>query len=101
MPLFQVSNLTQTLAFLKKKHKLRIIGTDSQARSLLNSTDARQQSMVLVMGSEHTGLKKSTKECCDELVRVPLFSNIVGSLNVATATGIITFEILRQKTLFY
>ena len=50
----------------------------------------------LVLGSEAAGMRRSTAEACDELVRIPT-SGHVDSFNVAVAAGILMYEIRRQQ----
>jgi 23S rRNA (guanosine2251-2'-O)-methyltransferase len=52
--------------------------------------------LALVMGSEGEGMRKTVREQCDLLVRLPMRGK-VNSLNVSVATGIIIFEIMRQR----
>jgi 23S rRNA (guanosine2251-2'-O)-methyltransferase len=42
-------------------------------------------------------LRKTVKEDCDMLVKLPMKGR-VNSLNASVATGIIIFEIMRQRT---
>ncbi len=55
---------------------------------------------ALIMGSEGNGIKKQIKDSCDVLVKIPQVShNIIDSLNVSVATGIIAMEIYKQNTM--
>ncbi|NQY43173.1 MAG: 23S rRNA (guanosine(2251)-2'-O)-methyltransferase RlmB, partial [Legionellales bacterium] len=49
----------------------------------------------LVLGSEHTGLRRLTKESCDEIVQINL-SNGVESLNASVAAGIFIYMAQRR-----
>ena len=51
--------------------------------------------LVLVMGSEESGLRRNTREHCDRLVKIPMHG-AVESLNLSVATGICLFEIRRR-----
>ncbi|MDP2181583.1 MAG: 23S rRNA (guanosine(2251)-2'-O)-methyltransferase RlmB [Actinomycetota bacterium] len=51
--------------------------------------------IVLVMGSEESGLARLTAETCDFLVRLPVAGR-VGSLNVAQAATALAFEWVRR-----
>ena len=47
------------------------------------------------MGAEDKGLRRLTREHCDELVYIPMQGQ-VESLNVSVATGIALFELRRR-----
>jgi 23S rRNA (guanosine2251-2'-O)-methyltransferase len=51
----------------------------------------------LVMGSEGKGLRRLTRSLCDQLVSIPMLGR-VESLNVAVATGVLLFEVVRQRS---
>ena len=48
------------------------------------------------MGAEEKGLRRLTREHCDELISIPMAGS-VSSLNVSVATGICLFEVVRQR----
>lgn len=51
---------------------------------------------VLLMGSEREGLSTEQREACDALVRIPMLGR-ASSLNVAVATGLLLYEVLRHR----
>ena len=51
--------------------------------------------IVLAVGGEGRGLRRLTREVCDELISIPMHG-AVGSLNVSVATGVLLFELNRQ-----
>jgi 23S rRNA (guanosine2251-2'-O)-methyltransferase len=93
-PLVTVTNLARALRALSDAG-LTLIGTDDAAESLLFGADMTGP-CALVMGGEARGLRRLTREACDELVRLPM-KGVVESLNVGTAAGICIFEAVRQR----
>ena len=55
-----------------------------------------QGAIALVMGAEGKGMRRLTRETCDELVKLPM-AGAVSSLNVSVASGICLFDIVRQR----
>eukprot|EP00658_Telonema_sp_P-2_P023913 TRINITY_DN19590_c0_g1_i1.p1 TRINITY_DN19590_c0_g1~~TRINITY_DN19590_c0_g1_i1.p1 ORF type:complete len:163 (+),score=22.44 TRINITY_DN19590_c0_g1_i1:28-516(+) len=51
---------------------------------------------LLMFGSETRGLPPAAHHACDKVVRIPIHTELVRSLNLAVAAGIGTFEALRQ-----
>ncbi len=94
VPVLKASNLARTLAWLKQAG-VWVVGTDAGARQLLY--DARlQPPIALVLGGEGRGMRRLTRESCDELVAIPMHG-IVESLNVSVAAGVALYELLRQS----
>jgi 23S rRNA (guanosine2251-2'-O)-methyltransferase len=52
--------------------------------------------IALVLGSEGYGMRRTVRELCDILVRLPMRGR-VNSLNVSVATGVLAYEVLRQR----
>lgn len=52
--------------------------------------------IALVVGSEGKGLGRLVRERCDFLVSVPM-KGVLSSLNVSVATGVLLYEVLRQR----
>ncbi len=93
-PFIQVSNLARALQQLKD-NDVWIVGTAGEARTSLYNTAANRR-LAIVMGSEGEGMRRLTREACDELVYIPLQGH-VESLNVSVATGICLFEYRRKQ----
>lgn len=55
--------------------------------------------VALIAGNEIGGIPKEQRDLCDKLVYIPMLGQ-KESLNVATAVGIASYEILRQYKLF-
>jgi 23S rRNA (guanosine2251-2'-O)-methyltransferase len=94
IPLVQVTNLARTLRDLQKAG-VWIIGTAGEAKQSLYECKL-SGSIALVMGAEGKGMRRLTREHCDELIKLPM-AGTVTSLNVSVATGVCLFEIVRQR----
>lgn len=94
VPLIQVTNLARTMKHIQQKG-VWIIGTAGETDTCLYDVKL-SGSMALVMGAEGKGMRRLTRENCDQLVKLPMAGS-VSSLNVSVATGICLFEIVRQR----
>lgn len=94
VPLLRAPNLARSLSWLEEAG-VRIVGTDSEAERSLYETELHPP-IAVVLGGEGQGLRRLTREHCDELVRVPMHGD-VGSLNVSVAAGVVLFELERQR----
>jgi len=95
VPLIRVTNLARTMRQLQDSN-VWIVGTAGEATHDLYQSKMTG-SMALVMGAEGEGMRRLTREHCDELISIPMAGS-VSSLNVSVATGICLFEAVRQRT---
>ena len=94
MPLFYATNLARVLDKLQKRG-IWITGTaDEESLSIYQTRF--DGPCAIVFGAEGSGLRRLTREHCDQLVQIPVAGS-VSSLNVSVATGIVLFEIVRQR----
>jgi len=93
VPVARVGNLAQTIDALKKEG-CWIVGTSLQGQPLYEQN--LKGPLVVVIGSEGKGLSRLTEENCDFLVSIPMNGKI-NSLNASVATGVVMYEILRQR----
>ncbi len=89
-----VTNLARTMRQLKDRN-VWIVGTDDQATSTIHQVDARRP-MAWVMGAEGEGMRRLTRDTCDELVHIPMLGS-VESLNVSVASAVCLYETVRQR----
>ncbi len=94
LPFVQVVNLARTLRELQQRG-IWLVGTAGEATRSIYEVDLTGP-IAIVMGSEGEGMRRLTRECCDELVRIPM-AGAVESLNVSVATGVVLFEAARQR----
>jgi 23S rRNA (guanosine2251-2'-O)-methyltransferase len=95
VPLVAVVNLARTLRELKERG-VWLVGTDDSAEKTLYDAELTGP-VALVMGSEGEGMRRLTRECCDQLVSIPM-AGAVESLNVSVAAGVALFEAVRQRS---
>ncbi|MFP1746555.1 23S rRNA (guanosine(2251)-2'-O)-methyltransferase RlmB [Lonsdalea quercina] len=95
VPLIRVTNLARTLRLLQE-HNVWIVGTAGEADHTLYQSKLTGP-MALVMGAEGEGMRRLTREHCDELISIPMAGS-VSSLNVSVATGVCLFEAVRQRS---
>ena len=94
IPYLMVTNLARTMRELKERD-IWLIGTDDQAKESIHQTDTLR-STAWVMGAEGEGMRRLTRETCDELVHIPMLGR-VESLNVSVATAVCLYETVRQR----
>ena len=58
----------------------------------ISYTDA----LAIVMGAEDIGISIENQRLCDTIVKIPIVGTI-SSLNVSVATGIMAYEVLKQR----
>ncbi|MCE1182090.1 MAG: 23S rRNA (guanosine(2251)-2'-O)-methyltransferase RlmB [Rhodocyclales bacterium] len=94
MPYIMVTNLARTLRELQER-EIWVIGTAGEAESDLYAADW-PQATAWVMGAEGEGMRRLTRETCDQLVKIPMHGS-VESLNVSVAAGVCLFEARRRR----
>lgn len=94
VPLIAVTNLARTMRELQDR-RIWIVGTAGEATQDLYKPKLSGP-LAIAMGAEEKGLRRLTREHCDELVSIPMAGS-VSSLNVSVATGICLFEVVRQR----
>ena len=92
-PVAKVTNITQTIKDLKEKG-MWFVCADMDGTTMydLNLTG----SIGLVIGNEGEGVSKLVKENCDMIASIPMKGDI-DSLNASVATGVLAYEIVRQR----
>jgi len=94
VPMLTVVNLARALASLQKVGYW-CVGLAEEGKRDLGDLDFQGRT-ALVMGAEGDGLRRLTREGCDELVRLPTVPPI-GSLNVSNAAAVAMYEARKQK----
>jgi 23S rRNA (guanosine2251-2'-O)-methyltransferase len=95
----KTSNLTKALEDCRNAG-FRIIALESDAEQgysqTLQSEALFDEPIVVVVGSEGTGIQRTVRRVCTDALAIPLQGR-VASLNASVAAGIVMFEIVRQR----
>lgn len=92
-PVAKVTNISATIEELKKEG-LWFVCADMGGESMyrLNLTGP----IGLVIGNEGEGVSRLVREKCDYIASIPMKGDI-DSLNASVATGVLAYEIVRQR----
>jgi 23S rRNA (guanosine2251-2'-O)-methyltransferase len=95
IPIARATNLNRSLrAYADAGFSL--IGLAGEADTNISDVPEASGPLVLVVGSEGSGLSRLVREACDVLASIPISAS-VESLNAGVATGIALYEISRQR----
>lgn len=93
-PLVVVTNLARTLKAIQQQG-VWVMGAAGEADSTLYDLDLKG-GIAIVIGSEGEGLRRLTRENCDNLFKIPMVGT-VESLNASVAAAVSLFEAKRQR----
>ena len=93
MPLIRAVNLARTLVALKAAG-FWTIGLAADAPPLRGDA-LRERRVALVLGAEGTGMRRLTRETCDELAGLEMPGDME-SLNVSNAAAVALYELTRR-----
>lgn len=94
VPYVVVTNLARSLREMKERG-IWTIGAAGEAGKDIYAID-QKGATAWVLGAEGEGLRRLTRETCDELAKIPMHG-AVESLNVSVASGICLYETRRQR----
>lgn len=94
VPLIRVTNLARTMRSLQEQG-IWFVGTAGEATHDIYQAKLTGP-LAIVMGAEGDGMRRLTRETCDDLIKIPMAGS-VSSLNVSVASGICLFEAVRQR----
>ncbi len=87
-------NLHWTCIYLKNSG-LQLVACTEKATNVYHQIDYLPPTTI-IMGAEDTGISNDLLRMADQLVQIPLLGEI-RSLNVSVATGVILYELVRQR----
>ena len=97
VPMFKAVNISRTLVALKAAG-LWCVGLDASGAPL-SGPGLSDRRVALVLGAEGEGLRRLTRETCDELAGLAVpqgHASAMESLNVSAATAIALYEVQRK-----
>lgn len=95
VPLLRAVNIARTLIALKAAN-LWCIGLDAGGVPLAGATLSGRRA-ALVLGAEGTGLRRLTRETCDEIAGLAM-PGTMESLNVSIAAAVALYELTKPPT---
>jgi len=95
IPIARATNLNRSLRAYADSG-LSLIGLDGEADTSISDVPEASGPLVLVVGSEGSGLSRLVREACDVIASIPISAS-VESLNAGVAAGIALYEISRQR----
>ena len=94
VPYITVTNLARSLREMQERG-IWVLGAAGEAEKDIYAID-QSGPTAWVLGAEGDGLRRLTRDTCDELARIPMFG-AVESLNFSVASGVCLFEARRQR----
>ncbi len=92
LPLIRAVNITRTLIALKAAN-IWVIGLDAHGAALSGPSFADRR-IALVLGAEGDGMRRLTRETCDEVLGLSI-KGVMESLNVSAAAAVALYELTR------
>ncbi|SNR43101.1 23S rRNA (guanosine(2251)-2'-O)-methyltransferase RlmB [Hymenobacter mucosus] len=96
IPVCREPNLKNTLTFLRESGVQIVACTEKTDSSLETGSVDLTGPLAVVMGSEEDGISPEYLKLADHKLRIPMAGQI-SSLNVSVASGIMLYEVLRQR----
>jgi 23S rRNA (guanosine2251-2'-O)-methyltransferase len=93
-PICRVKSLTKCLTYLKESGLKAIAATEKAEKQISYAIMAGP--VVIILGSEEKGITRELLTMSDIQVSIPI-SGPISSLNVSVSTGIILYEVNRQR----
>lgn len=96
MPICKVKNIVDVCMLLQQSG-IEIVAATEKAKDLYTNVDFTDP-VAIVMGSEDRGIDKRILAMADHRVKIPIHGKIE-SLNVSVASGLLVYEVVRQRSL--
>jgi 23S rRNA (guanosine2251-2'-O)-methyltransferase len=94
LPVCRVTSLMKTVDELHL-NGIKVYASEMKAAKNVYDCDLREPAAI-VLGSEEKGIYPALLKVCDERIKIPMVGDFE-SLNVSVATGMILYEVMRQR----
>jgi 23S rRNA (guanosine2251-2'-O)-methyltransferase len=94
IPLLRIVNISRALIVLKSAN-IWVVGLDGAAPAKLNGASFSGRRVALVLGNEGEGMRRLTRETCDEIAGLAMPGGME-SLNVSAAGAVALYELTRK-----
>ena len=94
IPICRHSNLIEVIHFLQDSG-IEVVAVTEKAKHFYFEKDLKTP-LALIMGNEYEGIAWDYQRECNDSVQIPMVGTIK-SLNVSVATGILLFEVVKQR----
>ena len=94
IPVFRVTNIARAIRKMQE-FDISCFGLAGESEIAINKMPFTAR-VALVLGSEGAGLRRLTRESCDQLVSLPTVTHF-STLNVSNAASIALYEIQRRR----
>lgn len=94
IPVCRHSNIVQIIQYLQESG-IEVCAVTEKADTLYFEKDLSKP-LCLIMGNEYEGIAWDYLRLCNDSIKIPMVGS-VKSLNVSVATGIVLFEVVKQR----
>jgi len=95
VPVVTVGNMSRFLTTIREDFGVRVVGAADGAGCDLYDCEMKPP-LAIALGAEGEGMRRLTREGCDQLIRIPMAGK-VDCLNVSNAAAVCLFESVRQR----
>jgi tRNA G18 (ribose-2'-O)-methylase SpoU len=96
LPIVQLSNLIDAIREMRSRYGIHVVAAHPHTDQKSLHQSSFSGGCCIVFGSEGEGVSADVLAACDESVAIPMKKG-VDSLNVASASAVFLYEILRQR----
>lgn len=89
----KVTNINDAIKYLQERG-LYVYAADMDGKPMYSAN--LKGAIALVVGGEDSGVKRLTRELCDDVISIPM-SGKINSLNASVAAALVIYEKVRQE----